>query len=70
MPELLTIPSLPTFRDPAGSVEIRGDGVYRTVRAPFDAEMLLYQHRDQKRHEKDAENSQRIRQIHVRTACL
>jgi len=42
MPELLTIPSLPTFRDPAGSVEIRGDGVYRTVRAPFDAEILEF----------------------------
>jgi SAM-dependent methyltransferase len=42
MAELLTLPSLPTFRDPAGSVEIRPDGVYRTVRAPFDAEILAF----------------------------
>jgi SAM-dependent methyltransferase len=42
MPELLTMPSLPTFRDPAGSVEIRRDGVYRTVRAPFDADILEF----------------------------
>jgi SAM-dependent methyltransferase len=40
MAELLTLPSLPTFRDPAGSVEIRPDGAYRSVRAPFDAEIL------------------------------
>ena len=33
---------LPTFRDPAGSVEIRPDGVYRTIRAPFDAEILSF----------------------------
>jgi SAM-dependent methyltransferase len=40
MAELLTTPSLPTFRDPAGSVEVRPDGAYRSVRAPFDAEIL------------------------------
>ena len=40
MAELLTLPSLPTFRDPAGSVEIRPDGAYRSVRAPFDVEIL------------------------------
>jgi SAM-dependent methyltransferase len=42
MTELLTLPSLPTFRDPAGSVEIRPDGAYRTIRAPFDAEILEF----------------------------
>jgi SAM-dependent methyltransferase len=31
---------LPTFRDPAGSVELRPDGAYRSIRAPFDAEIL------------------------------
>jgi SAM-dependent methyltransferase len=40
MAELLTLPSLPTFRDPAGSVEIRPDGAYRSIRAPFDTEIL------------------------------
>jgi SAM-dependent methyltransferase len=40
MAELLTLPSLSTFRDPAGSVEIRPDGAYRSIRAPFDAEIL------------------------------
>ena len=40
MAELLTFPALPTFRDPAGSVEIRPDGAYRSIRAPFDAEIL------------------------------
>jgi SAM-dependent methyltransferase len=40
MAELLTLSALPTFRDPAGSVEIRPDGAYRSVRAPFDAEIL------------------------------
>jgi SAM-dependent methyltransferase len=40
MAELLTMPTLPTFRDPAGSVEIRPDGAYRSIRAPFDAEIL------------------------------
>ena len=38
MPEALS--SLPTFRDPAGSVEIRPDGAYRTIRAPYDKEIL------------------------------
>src|ERR1700753_3194918 len=42
MAELLTLPSLPTFRDPAGSVEIRQDGAYRSIRAPFDAEILAF----------------------------
>jgi SAM-dependent methyltransferase len=42
MAELLTFPSLPTFRDPAGSVEIRPDGAYRSIRAPFDAEILAF----------------------------
>jgi SAM-dependent methyltransferase len=42
MSELLSTSSLPTFRDPAGSVEIRRDGVYRSVRAPFDAAMLEF----------------------------
>jgi SAM-dependent methyltransferase len=42
MSELLSTRSLPTFRDPAGSVEIRRDGVYRSVRAPFDAAMLEF----------------------------
>jgi SAM-dependent methyltransferase len=42
MAELLTFPALPTFRDPAGSVEIRPDGAYRSIRAPFDAEILAF----------------------------
>jgi SAM-dependent methyltransferase len=42
MAELLTIPSPRTFRDPAGSVEIRPNGVHRSVRAPFDAEILEF----------------------------
>jgi SAM-dependent methyltransferase len=42
MSELLSVPSLPTFRDPAGSVEVRRDGVYRSVRAPFDAAILEF----------------------------
>lgn len=33
---------LPTFRDPAGHVEIRPDAVYRHIRAPFDAEILEF----------------------------
>jgi hypothetical protein len=40
MAELLTFPLLPTFRDPAGSVELRSDGAYRTIYSPFDAEIL------------------------------
>jgi SAM-dependent methyltransferase len=42
MAELLISPSLPTFRDPAGTVEIRPDGAYRTIYAPFDAEILAF----------------------------
>ncbi len=42
MAELLTFPALPTFRDPAGSVEVRPDGAYRSIRAPFDAEILAF----------------------------
>jgi SAM-dependent methyltransferase len=42
MADLLTYPPLATFRDPAGSVEIRPDGAYRTVRAPFDTEILEF----------------------------
>jgi len=42
MAELLTFPALSTFRDPAGSVEIRPDGAYRSVHAPFDAEILAF----------------------------
>jgi len=42
MTELLPLPALPTFRDPAGSIEVRLDGAYRTVRAPFDAEILEF----------------------------
>jgi hypothetical protein len=40
MADLLTLPALPTFRDPAGSVEIWPDGAYRGVRAPFGTEIL------------------------------
>ena len=36
------MPPLPTFRDPAGSVELRPDGAYRRVNAPFDAEILAF----------------------------
>jgi SAM-dependent methyltransferase len=42
MTEFLTLPALPTFRDPAGSVEVRPDGAYRSVRAPFDTEILAF----------------------------
>jgi SAM-dependent methyltransferase len=42
MDELLVVPSLPTFRDPAGSVEVRADGAYRSIRTPFDAEILEF----------------------------
>jgi SAM-dependent methyltransferase len=42
MAELLTFPALPTFRDPAGSVEVRPDGAYRSIRAPFDTEILAF----------------------------
>ncbi|WP_213807810.1 class I SAM-dependent methyltransferase [Granulicella sp. dw_53] len=37
-----TLPLLATFRDPAGSLEIRPDGVYRSVRAPHDAEVQAF----------------------------
>jgi 2-polyprenyl-3-methyl-5-hydroxy-6-metoxy-1,4-benzoquinol methylase len=40
MAEMIQFPFLPTFRDPAGSVELRPDGAYRTIHAPFDAEIL------------------------------
>ena len=33
---------LRTFRDPAGSVEIRPDGVYRFVTPPFDVDLLEF----------------------------
>ena len=42
MPELLTMSPLPTFRDPAGSVEVRPEGVFRSIRSPFDAEILEF----------------------------
>jgi SAM-dependent methyltransferase len=41
MAEVLTFPSA-TFRDPAGSVEMRPDGAYRSVHAPFDEEILEF----------------------------
>jgi SAM-dependent methyltransferase len=42
MAELDSFPFLPTFRDPAGYVEIKSDAVYRTIRYPFDAEILEF----------------------------
>jgi SAM-dependent methyltransferase len=42
MTELLTFPALSTFRDPAGSVELRPDGAYRSIRPPFDADILAF----------------------------
>ncbi|WP_158942033.1 bifunctional 2-polyprenyl-6-hydroxyphenol methylase/3-demethylubiquinol 3-O-methyltransferase UbiG [Granulicella sp. S190] len=42
MTELLPPSALPTFRDPAGSLEVRADGAYRSLRAPFDAEILEF----------------------------
>jgi SAM-dependent methyltransferase len=42
MADLVSFPILPTFRDPAGSIEIRRDGAYRRIRAPFDAEILSF----------------------------
>jgi hypothetical protein len=36
MAELLSLTALPTFRDPAGSIEVRPDGAYRSILAPFD----------------------------------
>jgi SAM-dependent methyltransferase len=38
----VTSPLLATFRDPAGSLEIRPDGAYRFVRAPYDAEVQAF----------------------------
>ena len=35
-----SVASHPTFRDPAGFVEIKADAVYRSVRSPFDTEIL------------------------------
>jgi SAM-dependent methyltransferase len=42
MAEPTSFPFLRTFRDPAGSVELRPDGAYRTIHAPFDAEILAF----------------------------
>src|SRR5579872_5014006 len=42
MAELGSFSSLPTFRDPAGSLEIRPDGAYRSIHSPFDAEILAF----------------------------
>ena len=42
MADLVPLALLPTFRDPAGSLEIRSDGVYRRIRPPFDAEILSF----------------------------
>ncbi|WP_158792966.1 class I SAM-dependent methyltransferase [Granulicella sp. L60] len=42
MAELLTFPPLTTFRDPAGSVELRSDGAYRSIHAPFDQDILAF----------------------------
>ena len=35
-------PIFSTFRDPAGSVQVRADGVYRQVRPPYDVEILSF----------------------------
>jgi SAM-dependent methyltransferase len=37
-----SVPFLTTFRDPAGSVEINPNGVYRSVRTPFDTDILAF----------------------------
>jgi SAM-dependent methyltransferase len=37
------MPLLATFRDPAGSLEIRSDGAYRLVRAPYGTEVQAFQ---------------------------
>jgi len=42
MLELQESPAFSTFRDPAGSVVIQPDGVYRRVHAPYDAEALAF----------------------------
>jgi 2-polyprenyl-3-methyl-5-hydroxy-6-metoxy-1,4-benzoquinol methylase len=40
--EPTSFPFLRTFRDPAGSVELRPDGAYRSIYAPFDIEILAF----------------------------
>jgi SAM-dependent methyltransferase len=42
MAEPTSSPFPRTFRDPAGSVELRPDGAYRSIHAPFDAEILAF----------------------------
>ncbi len=42
MPALSETQTFSTFRDPAGSVEIRSDAVYRQVRPPYDTEILEF----------------------------
>jgi SAM-dependent methyltransferase len=42
MAELRSFSPSPTFRDPAGSVEIKPDGAYRSIHSPFDAEILAF----------------------------
>lgn len=42
MAESHFLSSSPTFRDPAGSLQIKVDGVYRSIRSPFDAEILAF----------------------------
>ena len=42
MADVLTFPSHTTFRDPAGSVELRPDGAYRSIYAPFDRQILEF----------------------------
>jgi SAM-dependent methyltransferase len=42
MAELITFAPLPTFRDPAGSLELRPDAAYRTIHPPADTEILTF----------------------------
>jgi SAM-dependent methyltransferase len=42
MAEPNTFSPIPTFRDPAGSVELRPDGAYRSINAPYDADILAF----------------------------
>jgi hypothetical protein len=35
-------PAFSTFRDPAGSLQVRADGAYRQVRPPYDVEILSF----------------------------
>lgn len=42
MPEPSLLSLLPTFRDPAGCLEIRSDGIFRTVRAPYGDEITEF----------------------------